>query len=225
MINSLKASIPFLADILRLNPHAIYERQRALVKERVLKSVPGRGPGSGTFFTPETAAVLFISMLATDSIKDCVEKTNALSAVKLETYTIGLENPLGGAKTFKAAIVNALSSDAVAAEIVRIRIYRRNFAAEVWLNDTEPWEDPPAGKIFTTYEIEQAERVCFFRPKKETYSDRDGLAVMVEIIGSQTFEKIRALLRDNEKVANVATAEASAQKNAPRKSRMKGHRK
>ena len=86
MINSLKASIPFLAKILRLNPHSIYERQRALVKKRVLKSVRGRGPGSGTFFTPEPVAVLAISLLAMDSIKNSAEITSALcNAPRIET--------------------------------------------------------------------------------------------------------------------------------------------
>src|SRR5258708_36236199 len=133
MINSLKASIPFLAKILRLNPHAIYERQRALVGKGVLESVPGRGPGSGTFFTTEPVAVPLISMLATDSIKDSAEITSAFCNAPRTGYSSRRQNALGGVLTFKAAIVNALTLDKYAEEIAIIRVHRMQSKAQIIL--------------------------------------------------------------------------------------------
>jgi hypothetical protein len=220
-MSSLQASIVPLSKILGLNPHALYERQLALVDAKLLKKRPGRGPGSGTPLSAETVAELLLSMWATDKIEHCAEKTRALSAVGLTTCTIGREDALGGAETFKAAIVNALSNDAVVSQINLVRIRRRNFASEIWLNSNEPWEEPPAGKIFTAYELQLAEdQVHFFRPKKETNADRGGVAVIVEVNGP-TLEKIRTLLRS----AEVAAAKAAEQKNAARKPKSKDGRK
>jgi len=197
MINSLKASIRFLADILRLNPHAIYERQRALVKEKVLKSVPGRGPGSGTFFTPEPVGVLVTSMLATDNIKDSAKKTSALWNAPRTSYSAGKKSALGGALTFKEAMINILSSDDHAQQVQIIRVHRTNLSAQVFLVGGGQLE---------------------FKSNKasETY-DFGGMTGFYQIMGGPTggaLAEIRALLRDNEKVANenVATTKAPAKK-------------
>jgi hypothetical protein len=233
VINSLKASIPFLSKILRLNPHAIYERQRALVREGVLESVPGKGPGSGTFFTPEPVAVLLISMLATDSIKDSAEATRALCDARLTLVPIGQEDELGSPQTFKAAMVNALSSDAVANKITFLRVHRRNSIVEIFTEDDQAWEEPSAGKIFSKAELLLArdnDRLHLFEPKKRRAGTYEGMVVVVELRGgtllgkgggSPALGKIRALLRSND----VAAAEAAARKKAPRKSKPKDHRK
>ena len=149
MLNSLTASIPYIADLLRVSPHALYERQRALVTEGLLKSKPGRGPGSGTPFSAETVAVLIISMLATDSIKDSAEATRALCDARLMALPLGQEDELGRPQTFKVAMVNALSSDAFVNKINFLRVHRRSFMVEIFTEDDQAREEPLAGKIFT----------------------------------------------------------------------------
>lgn len=235
MLNSLKASISFIADILRVNPYALHERQRALVKRGLLESKPGYGPGSGTPFTPETVAVLLISMLATDSVKESAEPTRALSDARLKSVSIGKDYELGNPSTFKAAMVNVLSSDAMVNKITFLRVHRRSSTVEIFTADDQAdqaWEEPPAGKIFSRAEIIAAEldhekdHLHFFEPKKGRAGIFEGMRVVVELRGgapvgygggSPTLGKIRALLRANE----LAAAEVSTRKQTTPQSKSK----
>jgi hypothetical protein len=219
-MSSLQASIVPLAKILRLNPHALYERQLALMRKGLLPPRTGRGPGSGTPFSAETVAVLVISMLATDSIKDSAEATRALCDARLESVPIGQEYELGNPPTFKAAMVNALSSDAMVSKITFLRVHRRSSLVEIFTKDDQAWEDPPAGKIFSRAELLLAsdnDRLHLFEPKKKRTDTYEGMVVVVELRGgtllgkgggSPALGRIRALLRSDE----LAAAEASARK-------------
>jgi hypothetical protein len=203
VINSLKASIPYLAEILRLNPHAIYERQRALVKKKVLKSSPGRGPGSGTFFTPEPVGVLVTSMLTTENIKDSAEKTSAIWNAPRTSYSSGKKSALGGALTFKDAMINVLSSDDNAQEVQIIRVHRTNLSAQIFLVG--------GGQIE-------------FKSNKanDTYNF-GGMTGFYQIMGGpgEALTEIRALLRNSE----VSASKTAEQKNAVLKPKSKGKRK
>jgi hypothetical protein len=64
----LKSFLYEVASLLGVSPLALYERQRALTNLGVLKTVSGRGPGSGVPFTPENFAAVLISLLAADSL-------------------------------------------------------------------------------------------------------------------------------------------------------------
>jgi hypothetical protein len=192
-MKSLQASIVPLAKILGLNPHALYERQLALVKAKLLQRRPGHGPGSGTPFSTETVTVLFISMLATDGIEHSAEKTSGLSAVRSTR-----KNTFGGAETFKAAMINALSSDAIISQIRLLRINRQDFSVEIW-------EKPSADKKTAAH---------FFFP--ETSAKSEGVAFVVEVSGP-VLEKVRALLRNSE----VAAAKAIENKRPVRKLKSK----
>jgi hypothetical protein len=64
----LKSFLHQAAPILGVSPAALYERQRALINLGVLKTVAGRGPGSGVPFTAENFAAVLISLLAADSL-------------------------------------------------------------------------------------------------------------------------------------------------------------
>ncbi len=61
MTTSLKSFLPVLSRILAEPADALYERQRALVREGLLESVPGHGTGSGVRATPESVAMLLIA--------------------------------------------------------------------------------------------------------------------------------------------------------------------
>jgi hypothetical protein len=228
-MSSLQASIVPLSKILGLNPHALYERQLALVGKGLLPARTGHGPGSGTPFSAETVAVLLISMLATDGIKDSAEPTRALCDAKLTSVPIGQENELGRPQTFKAAMVNALSSDAVVSKITSLRVHRRGLIAEIFTEDDQAWEEPAAGTAFSKAEY-GSDRLHLFEPKKKRANTFEGMTVVVALRGgaptgkgsrTPALGKIRELLRSDE----LTAAEASARKNAPRKSKMKGHRK
>jgi len=230
---SLQASIVPLSKILRLNPHALYERQLALMRVGLLKRKPGRGPGSGTPLSPETVSVLLISMLATDRIEDSAEATSALCDARLTSVSIGQEGELGNTPTFKAAMVNALSNDAVVSKITYLRIHRRSALAEIFTKDDQAWEEPPAGKIFSRAELlldADNDRLHLFEPKKRRVGTYEGMVVVVELRGGTSVGKgggspvlgeIRALLRG----AEIAAAEAYARKEASLKSKSRGNQK
>jgi hypothetical protein len=127
-MSSLKLFIPKLALALEANTHTLYERQRVLVREGLLPSVDGRGPGSGVRLTPTTVAVLLISYLATDALAESGLATRALAqARRIDQAPIG---PSG--KTFKAAIVNVLSDGALASEIFLVRVGRTFSQATIY---------------------------------------------------------------------------------------------
>lgn len=67
---SLKAFAPVLASTLGTTPAAIYERQRALVRQGLLPAPTGRGRGNGIPATAETVAMILIALMVTDNLSD-----------------------------------------------------------------------------------------------------------------------------------------------------------
>lgn len=219
-MSSLQASIVPLSKILGVSPHALYERQLALMGKGLLPPRTGRGPGSGAPFSAETVAVLLISMLATDSIEGSAEATRALCDARLMSVPIGQEDELGNPQTFKAAMVNALSSDAVVSKITWLRIHRRSVLVEIFTKDDQ---NPPSS-LAEIVLAPSTDRLHLFEPKKKRADTHEGMVVVIELRGgtplgkgggSPALGKIRALLRSDE----LATAEASARKNPLPKSK------
>jgi hypothetical protein len=104
MANSLKAYAPLLAWRLGTTSAALYERQRALVREGILDQSEGRGPGSGVQLGHYPVALLLVAVLATDSLSETAEKVRILATAK---STDG-QCPLTGEKTFVEAIARVL---------------------------------------------------------------------------------------------------------------------
>jgi hypothetical protein len=69
-MSSLKAFLLQLADVIGTTPAALYERQRALVRQGVLRPLVGRGPGSGVKLSADAVAALLISMGAAGSLSE-----------------------------------------------------------------------------------------------------------------------------------------------------------
>ena len=67
---SLKAFAPVLASILGTTPAAVYERQRALVRAKVLPTPAGRGRGNGLPATAENVALMLMAIMATDNLSE-----------------------------------------------------------------------------------------------------------------------------------------------------------
>jgi hypothetical protein len=76
---SLTSFLPRIAPTLGLTTSALYERQRALVRMKMLPTPEGRGRGSGAEATADTVAMLLVSVLATDSLSETEIYVQALA--------------------------------------------------------------------------------------------------------------------------------------------------
>jgi hypothetical protein len=108
MAVSLKSCIPALARVLDETSGALYERQRTLVREGLLDSTPGHGPGSGVRATPESIAILIISLLGSARLAEAGQRARDVaeaSAVSEQKCS------LTGASKFKDALTTILSDE------------------------------------------------------------------------------------------------------------------
>jgi hypothetical protein len=128
MATSLKSIIPALARVLREKPDTLYERQRALVREGLLESLPGHGPGSGVRATPESVAMLVIGLLATLSLSDAGPRAREIAAASIKP---ALRCRLTGAKTFKDALARILADYTLARRVSVIQVVVTHGYAEL----------------------------------------------------------------------------------------------
>jgi hypothetical protein len=105
---SLAGFIPVLAEKLEVKASTLDERHKALVRAGLLTAKPGRGPGSGVKATPESVAMLLISMMG----------PNGLAQTHLECKAIArLSNafphrcPLTHKKTLAAALAAIIANE------------------------------------------------------------------------------------------------------------------
>jgi len=106
MASSLKAYAPLLARRLRTTPAALYERQRALVRDGILEQSAGRGPGSGVHAAPYPVALLLVAVLATDSLSETAEKVKIFAPA--ESTEADGHCTLTGEPTFVEAVASVL---------------------------------------------------------------------------------------------------------------------
>jgi hypothetical protein len=124
---SLKAFVPELSRLLGTTPAALYERQRALVREKLLEQTEGHGPGSGVKATPLNLARLIIAATASEDLAACAERTRGIG----ESCPIvaAKKGDLGFIKdatfeTFLAALLAGQNPYASAANVAEIEIHR-----------------------------------------------------------------------------------------------------
>ena len=122
MALGLKWFIPQISEELGLTPDALYSRQRELVRAGLLKHIGLRGPGSGVRLTPENVAILLIAVLASDNVSEIIRPTRKLANAKRK----GRGSSLGGAATFKTALVNALSDQSINDQISSVTVHRQD---------------------------------------------------------------------------------------------------
>jgi hypothetical protein len=117
----LKTYLPQIAPLLGMSAEMAYERQRALVREGVLKPRPGRGPGSGVSADEDSLAVLLISILSHDLLTEA-------QATKFYCELISPQNkcPITGAKTFRKALSTILANPVLPAKKILVEV-RRGF--------------------------------------------------------------------------------------------------
>jgi hypothetical protein len=135
-MTSLKSFIPELSGALQLNPHAIYERQRKLVKVGLLQHVEGRGPGSGVRLSVEAVVVLLISLLATDDLAETEGPTMTLASLKRVREDARIKpQSLGAAQSFKILLIKALTRPDVVQDIHMVSVDRTNLQVSIFLKD------------------------------------------------------------------------------------------
>ncbi|HEX4409946.1 MAG TPA: hypothetical protein VH206_14330 [Xanthobacteraceae bacterium] len=132
MDRSLKSVLGDLADILNVSPDALYERQRALVRERLLKFTPGTRRKIGVSANLDTIATLVVGMLASSSLTDSGLRTRSM--LKALPGPAGQVCKLTGAKNFQDAIEAILSSLQISSRVKRIRVSGPSGTAQIFFD-------------------------------------------------------------------------------------------
>jgi hypothetical protein len=112
---SLKAFAPVLASTLGTTPAAIYERQRALVREGLLPAPIGRGRGNGVPATAENVAMILIALMVTDNLSDTDNRVQRVAEAKIYGKRLPrhlrhhkIRCRLTGKRDFKSALISVL---------------------------------------------------------------------------------------------------------------------
>jgi hypothetical protein len=113
----LKASLPALAGILGETRISLQERQKLLVAEGLLETVPGHGPGSGVRLSPQSVAMLLIGCLAAVNMGQLGPRARAIAETTM-TPACGLT----GATTFADALTRLIADEAMAARVTAIKV-------------------------------------------------------------------------------------------------------
>ena len=159
-MGSLKLFIPSLAEVLGVNRHSLYERQRVLMHENIITTIPGRGPGSGVRVSPTSVGVLLISFLATDGLTDAGPVTRELAQAKyIEDSYDEPDNPdesiafaarvnqRRASRTFRAAIINALAFEDAASVVRAVKVERNYRQATIFFEEAPAWADYGASQF------------------------------------------------------------------------------
>ena len=151
MANSLKASLPALGRILGETPDALYGWQRAMVREGLLESTPGRGPGSGVAASPDAMAQFLIGICCQATRSENVPLARALANAR----SVDGQCPLTGAKRFKDALACVLADEALAGRVREVMIgvtlgqaYIRYDGAHPSRGPEQFAADPPKSSVF-----------------------------------------------------------------------------
>jgi len=75
---SLKTVLQSLSETTGVPWPTLYEHQKSLVQEGLLKPRPGRGPGSGVLATPEVLVLFFVTFMAKRNAREMVQIENAV---------------------------------------------------------------------------------------------------------------------------------------------------
>jgi hypothetical protein len=122
----LKTYLSRLASLLgqRGGWFMLYERQRALAKEGLLKVVPGRGPGSGVRADEEAVSVLLISLLANDLLIHM-----GIVDIFCRLTSDQGKCPVTGAPTFQEAVQRILGDEELAGSVAGLSVRRSDPAS------------------------------------------------------------------------------------------------
>jgi hypothetical protein len=151
MPNSLKSCLPVLGRILNETPDALYARQRAFVRTGLLKSVPGRGPGSGVHASAETFALFLIGMLTNASV---AENGPIAKSIANAGIVVQKSCPLTGAKSFRSALARMLSDADMSERVNEVRVFISG-TGQALIN----YDGTPRGEVLSPEEFAKATHV------------------------------------------------------------------
>jgi len=131
----LKTILPLLSPILGHSPAGLYERQRSLVRLGAIPEGAGRGPGSGVRATPDTVAMLIVSVMITDSLSDVDGRVLELATCPY-AGSKGKKSvcELTGAETFAGSIAAALADPEVGGRVYSVEVGRQSRSGTLYFN-------------------------------------------------------------------------------------------
>lgn len=124
---SLKSFLPVVSRIVGESTDALYERQRALVREGLLVALPGHGRGSGVRADADSVAMLLIALMSTVNLSNAGARSRDLSEAPHESGKCGLT----GERTFRAALSRILSDAKLAKRVKELRVVTNGAMAQV----------------------------------------------------------------------------------------------
>jgi hypothetical protein len=171
MTASLKTYLAKLARVLNMGEATLYERQRALVREGLLESIPGQGRGSGVRASPDALGVLLISFLSSFNLTDAA----ALTKEVVKAKAVGGKCSLTGATTFREAVAKILADPALLDQVTRLSVTGLRGTAEISYgrNQISAFEGRPSEKqgIRITMSFILSEMRGFERLVSEMFSE------------------------------------------------------
>jgi hypothetical protein len=128
---SLTSFLPSLVPLLGMTQAAIYERQRALVRLGLLPKPSGRGRGSGAQATPRSAALICMSVMATDNLSEMDDRIAQLAGAKISTWRKSKRCGLTGAETFLDALDAIVGSPTLAERVLSVHVERQPLESSI----------------------------------------------------------------------------------------------
>jgi hypothetical protein len=128
---SLTSFLPKLVPHFEMTGAAIYERQRALVRLGLLPQPHGRGRGAGALATPETVALICISILATDNLSEMDDRIRTLASAPIHTHYKRKYCRLTGASEFQIALSAIMGDFNLAQRVSSVQVRRKELEATI----------------------------------------------------------------------------------------------
>jgi hypothetical protein len=126
-MDSLKKFSERLAPLMGTTPAALYERQRQLVRLKLLAAPEKTGPGGGIRATPANVAVLLLACLVTDNLSEISSNVGKLARTTANEGRCRVTQ----ATNFLAALTRILSDSAIASSVTSVMFDRSDGTASI----------------------------------------------------------------------------------------------
>jgi hypothetical protein len=129
---SLTSFLPMLVSHLGISQAAIYERQRALVRLGLLPKPSGRGRGSGADATPQSTALIVLSVMATDNLSDMDERIASLAQSRIDEWRKRKYCRLTKKEVLLDALAEILGNPELARRVHSVEVKRRSLETTIY---------------------------------------------------------------------------------------------
>jgi hypothetical protein len=126
-MDSLKKYLERLAPLMGTSPAALYERQRQLVRLKLLTAPEKTGPGGGIRATPGNVAMLLLACLVTDNLSEVSAKIGKIARTTANEGRCRLTQ----ATNFISALTRILSDPAIADSVTSVVLDRATGVASI----------------------------------------------------------------------------------------------